>query len=53
MSEALMCTLPVDEADQRVRQTRSALGGWVRVREEIDGGMRLHFPTEPAIETTL
>ena len=53
MSEPLACTLPADEADRRVRQTRSALGGRVRAREEIDGGMRLRFPTEPAIERQL
>jgi len=53
MSEPLVCTLPADEAKRRARQTRSTVGASVRAREEIDGGMRLRFRADPAIEREL
>jgi hypothetical protein len=50
MSESLTCALPADEADRRARQTRSDLAPSVLAREEINGGLRLRFPANPAIE---
>ena len=53
MSEGFTCALPASEADRRMRDTRSIVGGSARGWEEIDGGIRLRFGAEPSIERQL
>jgi hypothetical protein len=53
VSEQLSCSLPIDEADRRVRETRSALAASVKARDDIQGGMKLRFPADPAFRKLL